>query len=248
MAKNITGHYYHGTVKKLITVFGSIFNDIYYETDKNEIRKVPLFFSTREKFLVHNLENADINKIQTAMPTPRLGFELLSLNYSPERMINPLVRLDGKHGEWQYMRIPYDFTFNLYLATKDFETSLKIIEQIVPLFSPSLNVTVDEIPGFDLKTDIAVTLTSVQPDIDYLGAMDSQRTFLWTLGYTMRAYVYNRTNTTARIKEAITRLSPSKIDQLFMDFTAEIVPRDANKEDQYTVVESNRPREDIFND
>ena len=245
--KKTQEHYYHGTIKKLITVFGSVFNDLYYITDRGEKRKVPLYYAPREKFLTHNLESADMKRLQVSMPTPRLGFELTGMNYAPERQLNPMNRLESKNDkQWQYNRVCYDFAFSLYLLAKDFETSLKIIEQVIPLFSPSLNVTIDEVIDYKHSNDVAIILNSVAHDIDYLGDFSQQRNIMWTLQFTMKAYLYNANQLANRIKETIIRLSPGEMDAAFDDMTSLVVPRSAEKSEPHEIVDSNQPRRDIF--
>lgn len=248
MAKNIREQYYHGTIKKLVAVFGSLFNDIHYQTDQGVLKKVPIFYSPREHFLTIKSEKSDMYGLQTAMSLPRIGFEMTSMNYAPERMTNPLNRIQLKDGEWQYNRVAYDFTFMLYIAAKDFETSLKIVEQILPLFTPGLNVSINEIVNQKLDNDIALVLNSVQNDVEYQGTFDGQRVLTWTLQFTVKAYLYNPTKHVERIKEVITRLSTHELDRQYSSFTALVEPRIAEKDDPHTIIEHNDPRPDIFGD
>ena len=230
--------FYHSTIKRLVTIFGSVFNEVNYIDDFGKEQRVPLFYSPREKFLVDRLELSDMRSITRGHPWPRMAFEMVGLNYAPERQINPMHKMKSDGGKWQYNRVPYDFSFQLFIATKQFENSLKIIEQILPIFSPAFNVTVNELDEWNTKTDISIILDSVQHDIEYQGDLTEPRTIVWTLGFTLKAYLYCKDNLQAKIKETITTLSTSEMDERFTRLTAEVVPRSARKTDDHTIVET----------
>lgn len=231
--------FYHSTIKRLVTIFGSVFNEVDYFDDFGNRQRVPLFYSPREKFLVDRVELADMYRINSNQPWPRMGFEMVGMNYAPERQVNPIHRFrQGASGKWQYNRVPYDFSFQLYVATKQFEPSLRIIEQILPIFSPAFNVTVNELDGWDTATDITIVFDSISYDIDYQGDLTSERTIVWTLGFTLKAFLYCRDNLQTQIKETITKLSTSEMDRQFDQMTALVVPREARKDEPHTIVET----------
>lgn len=233
----MTKPFYHSTIKRLVTIFGSVFNEVDYIDDFGKQQRVPLFYSPREKFLVDRLESADIYHIGITQPYPRMAFELVGMNYAPERQTNPMHKFKSNTGKWQYNRIAYDFSFQLYVASLQFETSLKIIEQILPIFSPAFNVTVNELDDWTTKTDISIVLDSVQHDIDYQGELTNPRTIVWTLGLTLKAYIYSRDNLQAQIKETITSLSTSDLDRQFLKLISQVVPKEAGKNDKHVIVE-----------
>lgn len=242
--------FYHSTIKRLVAVFGSCFDEVYYQTDKGKKTKVPLFYAPSEKFIALQAEHTDLGRLQTNAPLPRLGFELVGLNYAPERMLNPLHRITKEDDAYQRNRVPYDFSFMLHIASRDMETGLKILEQILPLFTPSFNVTIDEVDDMQgLKNDIAIVLNSTQQTIEYQGDFSGQRVFLWSLQFTMKAYLYQATHYASRIKEVITRLTTSEMDARFHsieDHTLLVVPREAERNDPHVVEESTARRDKPF--
>lgn len=231
--------FYYGTIKRLIVIFGSLFNEVYYENNNKEIVKVPLFFAQREKFLVKRTEAQDMYRLNEDKTYPRMAFDLTGLNYAPERQTNAMNKIKAieNNKKYQYNRISYDFTFNLYITTKYLEQSLKIVEQILPLFSPSFNVLVNEVDGFDTETDIPIILNSVSQSIDYEGPFDGQRDIVWTLNFTVKAFLYNDTKTSEVIKTAIATLSPNQYDIMFEQYIASVIPKDAEKHDPHVIKE-----------
>lgn len=237
MAKQI---FYHSTIKNLIVAFGSIFDDISYINDNNDVIKVPIHYAPKEKFVAYILEKYDFDQFVIERTLPRMAFELTSLSFAPERFLNPLNRIkDSRSDESKFMfnRVPYDFQFSLYIATKNFEDSLKIVEQIVPFFCPELNITIKDKEDFNLRTDVPVILNSIGFDIDYEGSFETKRAIIWTLGFTMKGWLYSDVKSQAVIKETISHLSQKDFDRKFETLISEVVPRDAKKNEPHEIID-----------
>ncbi len=233
--------FYYNTIKNLIVAFASIFDDMKYYNDFNEIIKVPLHYSPREKFISYYTEDVDFGSSNIEYILPRMGFEISSLNYAAERAVNPLNKMrDYGQDETKYMfsRLPYNVDFVLYIATKKFEDSLKIVEQILPFFNPELNITVNDKDDFDLKTDVPVVLNSAGFDIDYEGSYENKRTIMWTLSFTVKGWLYGEVKNIAAIKETINNLTQKEFDHKFAILTSEVIPREAKKYDPHIVKDS----------
>ena len=57
------------------------------------------------------------------------------------------------------MPIPYNLNFELAIMAKNQDDGLQILEQILPFFQPSFNITLNLVPTMDEKRDYPVTLT-----------------------------------------------------------------------------------------
>lgn len=235
MVKNI---FYYNTIKNLIVAFASIFDDVKYYDDFDNVIKVPLHYAPKEKFISYFLEDTDFRQSEIEFVLPRMAFEISSLNFAAERFVNPLNKIhDHRNDETKYMfsRLPYNFDFTLYIATKKFEDSLKIVEQILPFFTPELNVTINDKDDFDLKTDVPIVLNSAGFDIDYEGDYANKRTIMWTLTFTVKAWLYGDTKQAAVVKETISNLTQKDFNIKFETLTSEIIPREARKFDPHVV-------------
>lgn len=236
--------FYHNTIKNIIVAFGTVFDDIRYINDEGVEIKVPIHYAPKEKFVTYFTEKADFDQFDIEQVLPRMAFEISGMNFAPERFVNPLNRItDSLQNETKYMfsRIPYDFQFNLYLATKKFEDSLKIVEQIMPFFTPELNITIRDKEDFGLRTDIPVVLNSAGFDIQYEGSFDTKRSIMWTLGFTVKGWLYGDVKQQNVIKETITDLKQADFDRKFVTLISEVVPRSANKNDPHTIVDRRVP-------
>lgn len=233
--------FYYNTIKNLIVAFASIFNDVKYYDDFDTIIKVPLHYAPKEKFISYFLEDTDFRQSEIEYILPRMAFEISSLNFASERFVNPLNKIhEHRNDETKYVfsRLPYNIDFTLYIATKKFEDSLKIVEQILPFFTPELNVTINDKDDFDLKTDIPIILNSAGFDIDYEGSYADKRIIMWTLTFTAKAWLYGDTKQSAVIKETISHLTQKDFDIRFETLTSEIIPREARKYDPHIIKDS----------
>jgi len=234
--------FYHSTIKNLIVSFASIFDDVHYINDYNQDIKIPLHYSPKEKFAQYYKERGDFQTdTNLEMVLPRMGFEMGSnIKFAAERLMNPMHRVqsDDKTG-YMYNRLPYDFPFTLRIATKKFEDSLKIVEQIIPFFTPELNITVNDKERYDFKTDIPVVLNSSSYEVDYEGDFNTTRSkIIWTLEFTIKAWLYGDEKITNTIKKTIIDLTQEDMNKKFETLISEIVPFEANKEDSHTIIDS----------
>ena len=203
---------------------------------------VPLHYSPREKFIEFTQVKADYDgALDTDTTLPRLGFELTSVDFDSTRMLNPMSRINhisGSNSEYMFNRIPYNFAFTLYLATRKFEDSLKIIEQIIPFFTPDLNITVKDKEDFGISTDIPVILNNTSFTIDWQGSFETRRTVQWELSFTAEAYLYSNVREQTRIKETIIKMSNDDFNKVYESLISEVEPRSANKEDPHVIIDN----------
>ena len=74
--------------------------------------------------------------------------------------------------------------------TKLNDDALQIVEQILPFFQPSFNLTVDLIDSIGEKRDIPVVLNNVSFTDDYEGDFSTRRVLIYTLDFTAKTYLF----------------------------------------------------------
>ena len=213
MFKNV--QFYHQHIKKAITAFGTIFSNININRiDGNDVTqqvlRVPLAYSTKQKFLSRIRTTADERKDLTAILLPRMGFEIQSFQYDVARKVSPIQNnkaiIDGAPATGvsrSFVSTPWNMTLSLYVFAKNQEDGLQIIEQILPFFNPDFSITVNELPELGIKRDIKITLDSVNYDDNYEGELAARQTIIWTLDFTMRINFYGNVSNQKIIREAI---------------------------------------------
>jgi hypothetical protein len=190
-------YWYHGLVRKYVAVFGTIFNDISIQRRNSsgnviETIGVPLAYGPKQKFLTRISGDENLDK-KVGMSLPRMGFDLTSMSYSPERMLHPLHNRTQKYrGETGVVRspVPYDFAFALNIFVKNADDGTQIIEQILPFFQPDFTVTINALPTMGIKIDLPIVLGGVNVEDSYEGDFLSRRALIWTLDFTVKGYLY----------------------------------------------------------
>lgn len=201
------GHFYHGTVRNSIIVFGKLFNSLYIKRDNangspNQMIKVPITYGPKEKYLIRTEMDPELDRaVQIVLP--RMTFEITDFQYDNQRKLHSLNQLiiedpltNTKRRE-QFVPVPYNLTMQLYVLAKTQEDALQIVEQILPFFTPHYNVTVNLDPDMGYSFDVPTVLNSVSLTDDYDGAFESKRTVIYTLTFTMKTQMFgpvSRTN------------------------------------------------------
>jgi hypothetical protein len=194
--------FYHGTIRKLVTAFGTLFNNIYIQrTDGNITKKikVPLIYSPKEKF-VHRL-NLDVDKTMVQTVLPRMGFSITGIQYDSERKKNSLNKRwkqdvgtnDEITFQYRYEDVPYNINFQLYIYTRNIDDGLQIVEQILPFFTPDFTITIKPkvLDNTLEKVDIPIILNQINPTEVYDQKFSEDTRLLnWDLEFTAKANLY----------------------------------------------------------
>jgi len=196
------GHkFYHSTLRKYVIMIGNMFNDIEVaRTDSSgnivQTIAVPIAYGPKQKWLARVTAFPDFNDQKFAVTLPRIGFEMTSLNYAPERRLNSLQNhyklsaTDSKALKAMYSPVPYDIEFSVYILVKNAEDGTQILEQILPFFTPEFMSTMRLIPEMDLSLDVPTILTSVSSEDVYDGNFEERRALTWQLDFTVKGYVF----------------------------------------------------------
>lgn len=206
------GHapFYHQTIRKYVTLFGSLFNDIFivretYAGAKKERIKVPLSYSSKEKFITRLKSDPTLTKsIQTTLP--RMCFEMLSLQYDESRKQQSTIRhrttslTTPTAALSQYIGVPYNFDFSLGLYVRNIEDGLQVVEQILPFFLPDYTISASLSTELNIIKDIPIVLTSVAENNQYDGIFEEgTRMVTWDFQFTMKGYIFGPTSTSSVI-------------------------------------------------
>ena len=209
-------YFYHKTIFKSVATFGTLFNDITVKRktssgDTVKELKVPLSYAPRGKFLskirVHNADGT-VEK-NTAIVLPRMSFEMDSFSYDPERKLNSLgVRYNTKEDNKEksmHNPVPYNIDFSLNIYVEHFDEGLQIIEQIVPFFSPYLNIPSKLVyDDMGIVDDVPVLLNDVTLEETYEGDFEERRVIIWTLSFTLKTNIFKPVKDSGLIRQVET--------------------------------------------
>jgi hypothetical protein len=226
----------HDSLRKYIIVFGTVFNDIYINRLSNagevlQTLKVPLTYGPKDKVLSRLEQNPKMDN-QVGIILPRISFEMTTMEYDPTRKLNTLNKLTkqstnaGTDDEvkYQYQPVPYDMQFEMNILVKNAEDGTRIVEQIVPYFTPDFTVSVNLVPEVDGPRDIPIILNSITSQDQYEGSFEQRRALIWTLSFTMKGYLYGPTKKSKLIKLAETTFRlPEDVETGNTDNTANTI-------------------------
>lgn len=234
------GHFYHGTIRRFVSVFGSLFNNIRVIRTGGSSLRVPLAYGPKEKFLARIDENADLESPQVAIKLPRMSFEILNITYDTQSKLNRNNRIQFGESMF-YTYAPYNVSLSLSIMAKNQDDALQIIEQIVPYFQPEYTVTIKEGVGTtvsDVKTDIPITLSSIDMTEDYEGDFMSRRAIIYTLSFDAKIRFYGPEQKTGIIKKVIVNTLDRDNPVGYQQHISSVYPAEAlPPDDTYTIVD-----------
>ena len=88
--------------------------------------------------------------------------------------------------------------FELSIMAKLNDDALQIIEQILPYFQPSYNLTVELVDSINEKRDIPIVLENITMQDDYEGNFTTRRVLLYTLRFTAKTYLFGPMSTATK--------------------------------------------------
>ena len=201
---------YNKIIRKCVIGFGTLFNNIEVRKENKDgsvysRMKVPLAYGPRQKFLARLEQQADLNQ-KVAITVPRLSFEMTGISYDSSRKLAPTtltLKADTNNAvKKQFTPVPYNIDFELNVISKTNDESLEIMEQILPVFQPSYQMTIKLVDNMNDFRDVPIILNSVSYSDDYEGTFDDRKITLITMQFTVKAYIFGPVGTAAPIKKA----------------------------------------------
>lgn len=195
-------YFYHEIFKKTVVGFGNLFKDIHIQKIDKQANiindmKVPIAYGPIQKFLARLTQQSELDA-PTQITLPRMSFEMTSITYDGTRKTQPTQMFKttdkGEKITKVYLPVPYNVGFELSIMTKLNEDALQIVEQILPYFIPSFNITVDLVDTIGEKRDIPVVLDNITFTDDYEGDFSERRVLLYTLSFTAKTYLFGPIN------------------------------------------------------
>jgi hypothetical protein len=189
-------YFYNASIKKVIAVFGSLFNDIYIAKGRHEdklvgVAKVPLAYAPRERYLARiNTSNTN-EDVDIAIKLPRMAFEITSFAPDLTTRLNRLNSSIQTNASGERVKVnqasPYNIGIELNIMSRSQDEALQVVEQILPFFNPQYTLTVKGLEGPESKTDLPITHQSLDFQDTYEGDFESgRRTIIYTLAFDIK--------------------------------------------------------------
>ena len=249
-------HFYHETIKRAVSVFGTLFNNISIKRADGTLMKVPLAYVPRAKWIARLQQQTELGiggTPRTAISLPRMGFEMTSIEYDASRKLSKKTQYkqsktsDPTVMQYQYAPAPYNLGFGLSVLVKNTDDGLQIIEQIMPYFTPNYTVTIHTIPNMNETRDIPIVLISISQTDEYEGDFTTRQVLRYDLSFVMKNYIYGpvRDSEIIRTVKARTYIEGGSGDLTNVNTAGKIVeqvvtpnPVDADPDDTFTYNET----------
>ena len=226
-------YYYHEILRKTIIAFGTIFNDIHIRhrdgagKETSDMR-VPLAYGPMQKFLARLEQQPDLNRA-VQITLPRMSFETTNIAYDATRkggITQTFKAVPSSGGDVRkvFMPVPYNLGFELNILVKLNDDALQIVEQILPYFQPSFNVTIDLVNVIGEKIDVPIVLDNISFQDDYEGDFATRRALIYTLNFTAKTYLFG----------PVAESSEGLIKKVQVDYHASVNTETARRELRFT--------------
>ena len=195
----LTGtHFYNHTLKKSVSVFGTVFNNLRVVKHGGVEERVPISYGPRDKFLAR-LAQTSRQDNHVAIKVPRMAFEITDLTYDTTTSLNkmnviPFLGSDATNRDVLKQSVPYTLGMELNIISKTQDEALQIIEQILPTFTPEYTVAIKDMHGPGTSCDVPIVLNSVTVQHDYEGDFETRQNIVYTLSFTMKIRFYGTVN------------------------------------------------------
>ncbi len=196
--------FYNQAVRKTVISFGTLFNNIELKKTVDgqvlEVEKVPLAYGPKQKFL-YRLQGNPVDGKKVAITMPRIYFEMTGIDYDSSRKTPATQKIkksvpandsaaNAESVMVQYVPVPYNISFEVGILAKSQDDGLQILEQILPFFQPSFNMSLKFIPDMNETRDVAVVLNSVDFEDDWEDDFTTRRSITYSMQFTAKSYIY----------------------------------------------------------
>lgn len=212
---SITPHFYHGLTRRIIVAFGTLFNNLTVTRKDGKIITVPLTYASKEVFYLVLKQNYNMDKL-AAIVLPRMGFIISSMGYDFERKQSSIGKFHAQSSTENrqlkmFMPVPYNIGIQLSIYSRNMVDGLQVLEQIIPFFKPSFNITINEIGSMNVLRDIPIVLDQINHDDNSeMNVGDGFRILRWDLDFTIKANYYGPIKDQAVIKHVYVDYHTSK--------------------------------------
>lgn len=196
----ISYYWYEGQLRKYLIQFCNIFTGLKVQTGKGECEvpefmSVPIRIGSRDR-VVAAIEAGNTQNKPFSLPA--MAAHMTGLTMSPTRkgvgVVDRRVALP-QGGVWpddlktitRVMPIPYVMSLELSIYTSNMDQLHQILEQILILFDPQLQIQTTD-GAFDWTKITSVELMNINNEENYAPGAD-RRTIVWSLNFEMPIYI-----------------------------------------------------------
>jgi hypothetical protein len=203
--------FYFGLIRKYVILMGTLLNQIRITRTNTAgnvtaLLRVPITYAPKDKMLARITQDPGLDAQTAVAPLPMISFEMGKMVYDGSRKLNTIGKVSVKDAtdadkfKYQYNPVPYNIDFKVFIYAKNAEDGTKIIEQILPYFTPDWTTTCNLIPEVNVTMDIPIILNNISYSDNYDGAYTERRAIIWQLDFVLKGYLYGPVKSSGIIK------------------------------------------------
>jgi len=207
---------YFASLRRMMIAYSTVFREMYIlrdgETDQ-QLLKVPLEYGSKSFwFRKMGQREKDKRGQEYNRLLPRMTFTMRGLSYDSSRKLNTLNYASNRVSQdlkaKQLGPVPYNLSIEHTVWTNTIEDNLMIIEQILPLFSPQMNLNIREIDEMNIWNDVDVVMAG-EPTFEdnFEQGFTENRMITCTFNFEMRGHVYPPIRNNAIIHKTYTQFN-----------------------------------------
>jgi hypothetical protein len=227
-------YFYHQQFKKHIAQFAEIFRGLEVQTGVSrdgttKMIEVPIVYGSMDRVAA---SIAAGNTQNTAMRLPTMAVHLSGIALMPERFkgidTEKVMPYTPKGGVFpndtksivQRMPVPFQLSLDLHIYSNNIDTQLQILEQILVLFNPSVQIQISD-SAYDGSKITKVDLVGISNDDGYPSSTE-RRMLINTLSFETIVYLTApsklRNDRIQDIIIRITQLNDQSVDNFIPDY------------------------------
>jgi len=200
-------YFSHDLIRKYVILVGTLFNEIQITRTDGQVMSVPISYGPRDKMLARLDQDPTLDRPYSQL-VPRIAFEMTNLEYDSKRKFSTVNRVikkiesDKNRAKYLYEAVPYNLYFDVSIIVKNATDGTQIVEQILPMFTPSWTTPIELVPELGITEQIPVTLVSCKLSDTYDDGFKNRRAIVWDLGFIVTGYMFGPVRTKKLIKFA----------------------------------------------
>lgn len=209
-----------GSIRKYTAALLDLFNNFeiqYKASDGTTVTKnVPIVYSSREKSRILDTYTSEQLLSGNYSILPRASLSMGSMTKMDQRVTNKVNKINVFKSpdtlEYSFNSVPYEFKFDIVFQCRGMNEATQLIEQVAPLFNPTVNIDIWDAQNLNEPTRIPVRLEDISFESEEYDELSSN-IFTVTMSIALTGNLYPPIKSQERIKQFIVAVSEVSGDE-----------------------------------